>query len=118
MAGVIVERIRFPSSHPALPGHFPQEPIVPGSLLLEEVVAVVRRHGAAGGATVVSVGRVRFFVSVEPEQVVEIRCTPEGQEGGDARAVRWHFECCVAGVKVAAGDCTLSVVSPPAAEEV
>lgn len=35
--------VRIPADHPALPGHFPGHPIVPGSLLLERVLAACPR---------------------------------------------------------------------------
>ena len=34
----------IPLCHPALPGHFPGNPIVPGVLLLDEVLLAVERH--------------------------------------------------------------------------
>ena len=38
-------------SHPALAGHFPDNPIVPGALLLSEVLRAVERHfGPLAGA--------------------------------------------------------------------
>lgn len=35
-----VER-RFPSDHPSAPGHFPGNPVIPGALLLSEVVRAI-----------------------------------------------------------------------------
>lgn len=38
----------LPADHPALPGHFPGRPIVPGVLLLDAVMqAIAERDGAA-----------------------------------------------------------------------
>lgn len=33
------------ADHPALSGHFPDDPIVPGALIIDEAVAAIRRHG-------------------------------------------------------------------------
>jgi 3-hydroxymyristoyl/3-hydroxydecanoyl-(acyl carrier protein) dehydratase len=41
------ERSRFtvPPTHPCLPGHFPGEPVVPGVVLLEQVLHSLGLHG-------------------------------------------------------------------------
>jgi 3-hydroxymyristoyl/3-hydroxydecanoyl-(acyl carrier protein) dehydratase len=60
--------LRFAGDHPALAGHFPQRPIVPGVLLLDAAV-----HGleqAQGGSwRVVS---VKFHRPVRPEETVRL----------------------------------------------
>ena len=38
-----------PADHPRLPGHFPGQPIVPGVVVLDHVLAAIEsRHGALG----------------------------------------------------------------------
>lgn len=38
-----VARFLVPAGHPALPGHFPGHPVVPGSLVLERILAACPR---------------------------------------------------------------------------
>lgn len=41
-----VHRLSVPSDHPAFAGHFPGRPILPGALLLDEVLTVLaQQHG-------------------------------------------------------------------------
>ena len=44
-AEIFVGEASIPADHPALPGHFPKHPIVPGVVLLELVEALLARHG-------------------------------------------------------------------------
>lgn len=61
-------RFTLPPDHPALPGHFPGRPIVPGVLLLDAVIQ------AAGGAT--HIRRAKFLAPVAPGEEVEILLEP------------------------------------------
>jgi 3-hydroxymyristoyl/3-hydroxydecanoyl-(acyl carrier protein) dehydratase len=58
------------ASHPALPGHFPGQPVVPGVVLLEETLALI--GGKAAWCGPVHLERVRFTVPVPPEQDVVV----------------------------------------------
>jgi 3-hydroxymyristoyl/3-hydroxydecanoyl-(acyl carrier protein) dehydratase len=44
-AEIFVSEATIPADHPALPGHFPGHPIVPGVVLLELVEALLADHG-------------------------------------------------------------------------
>ena len=55
------------ATHPSLEGHFPGRPIVPGVVLLDEILAIV----APGGAAALPV--VRFVRPVRPGETVEVR---------------------------------------------
>ena len=63
--------MRIAASHPALPGHFPGHPVVPGVVLLEAVVAALAQHvGAAMRVTGFPV--VKFLAPLLPEQEFEV----------------------------------------------
>ena len=65
-----------PPDHPALAGHFPGRPIVPGVVLLDEVVAAIR--GTAPGARVAGLANVKFHAPLEPGRRVVVSWTPQG----------------------------------------
>ena len=68
----------MPAAHPALPGHFPDQPIVPGVVLLAMVHEQAQaRLGFSAGAS--QWQRVKFLGPVLPEQilVIELDGNPE-----------------------------------------
>ena len=74
---------RIPATHPCLPGHFPGHPLVPGVLVLEQVLLAVSQ--AAGQAVAsVRLPQVKFLAPLYPEQDAEV--VLEGQ------APRWRFQ--------------------------
>jgi 3-hydroxyacyl-[acyl-carrier-protein] dehydratase len=59
------------ASHPALPGHFPGHPVVPGVVMLDAVVAALPRH--TGGAPLVTgFPTVKFLAPLLPEQEFDV----------------------------------------------
>ena len=76
------------ANHPSLPGHFPGRPVVPGVVLLDEVLAQL-----PPGATLVT---AKFTAPVGPGTEVEIRGRPDGQG-------RFAFACFAAGQPVLHG---------------
>ncbi len=84
--------------HPALAGHFPGCPIVPGVVLLNEVFETLRR-GSAASLVVTGLPMVKFSSPLRPGEVVIIRVDEEGagragegerggDDGGAAAALR------------------------------
>lgn len=63
--------------HPSLAGHFPDYPVVPGVVLLNEVLAMAR---AGWGSSLFLTGlpMVKFSSPLRPGEVVTIRLEEEG----------------------------------------
>jgi 3-hydroxymyristoyl/3-hydroxydecanoyl-(acyl carrier protein) dehydratase len=97
MSGV---RVTVPPGHPALPGHFPGRPIVPGVLLLDAVFGAV----AAAGGTVTRLVRAKFSAPVLPGTEVEVALATKA-------AGRVGFTCRAAGAVVLTGE--IACAPPP-----
>jgi 3-hydroxyacyl-[acyl-carrier-protein] dehydratase len=69
----IETRLRIASEHPALPGHFPGAPVVPGVVLLDEII---RTAQAAPGF--VSMAWVKFHAPLGPGEEFVARLEPLG----------------------------------------
>ena len=77
--------IRFAVDDPTAAGHFPGHPIIPGALLLEEIVRAI----AGGEATTreLVIPAVKFLAPVLPGEVVRLRwhLRGDGQISFEAR---------------------------------
>jgi len=71
----------IPADHPCLPGHFPGHPIVPGVLLLEQVLAAIESAHAPLGA--LRLPQVKFLQPLLPGEIATIELLGE--------APRWRF---------------------------
>ena len=74
---------RIAADHPALPGHFPGHPIVPGVVLLDEVLALVLvvYPGLAAGLP-----QMKFLRPVLAEQIVTVSAKPKAADRVDVWA--------------------------------
>lgn len=88
-------KFRIGADHPALPGHFPGKPIVPGVVILDHVQqAIERERGAI--AVPIKLAQVKFVQPLLPGQDAEIAIEP---------AVRgWKFRVQRGDALIASGD--------------
>ncbi len=75
--------MRFSADHPTAAGHFPGNPIIPGAVLLDEVLRALASGDAPGQCTIRA---VKFLHPVRPGDAMVIRWEPR-PEGETA------FEC-------------------------
>lgn len=70
MSDTLTCQIVVPADHPSLAGHFPGNPIVPGAVLLDAVLAAIR---AQQPCTLLSMPGVKFLQPVLPRERIELR---------------------------------------------
>ena len=82
----------IPEDHPVFAGHFPGQPLVPGALLVSEVMEVMRRVPAMAArlGRHPTLAAVKFLSPVRPGVVIDIALRPET---GAARGVRFEVRC-------------------------
>ncbi len=88
----------IPADHPALPGHFPGRPIVPGVLLLDHVVAAVLAD--APGCVLAGFPAAKFLRPLAGDEAFEIVWQREGEQV--------PFRCLIGDTLVAEGRLQLS----------
>ena len=84
----------IPEDHPAIPGHFPGNPIVPGVLILDEVMRAVEQW--RGQVRFKNVESVKFAAPLKPGDAFNIEL-----QGDDESHIA--FECWRDGTRLASG---------------
>lgn len=87
-------RFRIPHDHPAIAGHFPGNPVVPGVVVLDCVVAAIEARD--GPLPPLRLPQVKFLSPLRPGEDAEVLL-----EGGGGR---WRFRVVRAGGDVATGE--------------
>ena len=64
--------LRFAADHPTAAGHFPSDPIIPGALLLDEVIAAI------AGDRALTIRAAKFLRPVRPGERVNLRWQSDG----------------------------------------
>jgi 3-hydroxyacyl-[acyl-carrier-protein] dehydratase len=84
--------------HPALPGHFPGQPVVPGVVLLDRVLEAVEREAGPLGA--LSLPQVKFLQPLLPGEEARVELEPLAASPG----ARWRFRVLRGEALLASGD--------------
>ncbi|HEY4639156.1 MAG TPA: hypothetical protein VIG87_04485 [Candidatus Udaeobacter sp.] len=69
------------ADHPSLPGHFPDTPLVPGVVILDEVIAALaewRQNSHLNGIRI-----VKFLAPLQPEQAFTISLSLRNEHGAE-----------------------------------
>ena len=105
--------VTFAADHPVFAGHFPGRPIVPGALLLDEVLHVALQASRVSPGAFANekadepkvrcqIASVKFLSPVQPGEALLISC-----RGGANRPTRFDITC--QGRQVATGTFALEV---------
>lgn len=76
--------VHFASDHPTGAGHFPGNPIIPGALLLDEVLKLITEPACSSGEILIRA--TKFFCPVKPGETILVKW--ESQAGCEIK-----FEC-------------------------
>ena len=95
--------LTIPAGHPALAGHFPDAPVLPGVILLDEIVRALENEG--GGRW--RIGRAMFGRPVHAGDTLIL-----GHERLPNGSIRFSVRC--AGERVAHGVLLRDTDAPPA----
>lgn len=84
--------------HPSLKGHFPNNPIIPGVIILDEVIRVIEK--IKPGFIIKKLALIKFLQPLLPEQNVSIEINQKSDTS-------LSFICSHNNIKLASGQLTL-----------
>jgi 3-hydroxymyristoyl/3-hydroxydecanoyl-(acyl carrier protein) dehydratase len=93
-ARVIRVQRRIEARHPAFDGHFPGAPLLPGVVLLSEVLEAAI---GAGWAAPLQIASAKFLAPVRPDSAIVIELALQPGERAAAFDVRCGDECVATG---------------------
>jgi len=88
----------IPETHPSLKGHFPNNPIVPGVVILDEVVNIVKKLKPA--FTLTAIPMVKFIHPLLAEQQVSVEIKEKSETS-------ISFNCSYNSIKLVTGQLSL-----------
>lgn len=90
-----VREFVVPHAHPALPGHFPGNPVVPGVLLLDQVLSML--EALHGPLPALRLPQVKFLQPLLPGQLARVELSRRGPDS-------WRFQVFRDDTVLATGD--------------
>jgi 3-hydroxyacyl-[acyl-carrier-protein] dehydratase len=69
------------ANHPTLPGHFPGAPLVPGVVILDEVIAALIEWRQ--GSQLIGIRMVKFLAPLQPEQAFTISLSVRNERAAE-----------------------------------
>ena len=97
-----MNRFVIDDDHPALPGHFPGRPIVPGVVVLDRVLDALEAAHRPLGA--LRLPQVKFLRPLLPGEAAQVAIEAMAPVEPGASASRWRFRVDRAGELVASGE--------------
>ncbi len=76
------QALRIDAGHPALPGHFPGQPLAPAVILLEQVALALR---AWRGQRLAQVLEAKFVAPLRPDEAAMLRLSETAVDGARVR---------------------------------
>jgi 3-hydroxymyristoyl/3-hydroxydecanoyl-(acyl carrier protein) dehydratase len=89
----------IPHDHPSLPGHFPGQPVVPGVVLLDRIVAAIEAtHGPLGPTRLPQVKFLQPLLPGEEARIELVLRQPQDESAG------WRFRVLRGDALLASGE--------------